>query len=101
MYGCMAEGAPNWRVVLLMVEPIVERRKEPRTDIEEIAFISSGGASTRCMIANISENGASISVPNASYVPKRFQLMTQKDRVVRTCRLVWIMQNKIGVIFEG
>jgi hypothetical protein len=96
----MAEGTSNWRVVLLMVDPI-ERRKEPRTNVEEVAFISNGGASTRCLIANISENGAAIIVPNASYVPNRFQLMTEKDRVVRTCRLVWIMQNKIGVIFES
>jgi PilZ domain len=97
----MAEGTPSWRVVLLMAEPIVERRKKPRTEVGEVAFISSGGASTRCLIDNISETGAAISVPNASYIPNRFQLMMEKDRVVRTCRLVWIMQNKIGVIFEG
>lgn len=26
--------------------------------------------------------------------------MTERDRVVRTCRIVWIKQNRIGVEFE-
>jgi hypothetical protein len=26
--------------------------------------------------------------------------MTEKDRLVRKCRVVWIQQNRIGVAFE-
>ena len=56
--------------------------------------------STRCQITNISSEGAALNVPDASNIPSRFQLMTEKDRVVRICRIVWIMQNTIGVEFE-
>jgi PilZ domain len=77
-----------------------ERRKHPRAEVDETAYVSSGGASTRCRVLNISAEGAAIDVPNAAYVPDRFQLMTEKDRVIRSCRVVWIQQNRIGVTFE-
>ncbi len=77
-----------------------ERRQSTRTEVDEIAYISRGGASTRCQIINISEHGAAILVPDPSNVPNRFQLMTKKDRVIRSCMLIWIIGNRIGVMFE-
>jgi hypothetical protein len=77
---------------------IAERRKQHRVD--EAAYVSSGGASTRCRVLNISTEGAAIDVPNAAFIPRRFQLMTEKDRLIRICRIVWIKQNRIGVAFE-
>jgi hypothetical protein len=78
-----------------------ERREHPRTEIDEVAYLSSGGASTRCRVLNISADGAAIDVPNATFVPDRFQLMTETDRRVRRCQVVWIKQNRIGVTFEN
>ena len=78
---------------------IEERRKSLRTDVEEIAYISSSGSSTRCLISNLSDNGAALDVPDASYIPNSFQLMSERDRIVRICRIVWIKQNRIGVEF--
>jgi hypothetical protein len=77
-----------------------ERRKQPRAEVDEVAYVSSGGASTRCRVLNISTEGAAIDVPNATFIPQRFQLMTEKDRLIRKCRVVWIQQNRIGVAFE-
>jgi hypothetical protein len=77
-----------------------ERRKHLRAEVDETAYLSSRGASTRCRVVNISEDGAAIDVPNAAYVPDQFQLMTEKDRLIRNCRLVWIQKNRIGVAFE-
>jgi hypothetical protein len=77
-----------------------ERRRGPRADVDESAYISSHGSSTRCRVVNISVEGAAIDVPDPVFVPARFQLMTEKDRVVRDCRIVWTKQNRIGVIFE-
>jgi hypothetical protein len=51
-------------------------------------------------VLNISTEGAAIDVPNATFIPQRFQLMTEKDRLIRKCRVVWIQQNRIGVAFE-
>jgi hypothetical protein len=77
-----------------------DRRRHPRVEIDEAAYVSSGGASTRCRVLNLSAEGAAIDVPNAAYIPHRFRLMTEKDRLIRTCRVVWIQQNRIGVAFE-
>jgi hypothetical protein len=78
-----------------------ERRRHPRVEIDEVAYVSSGGASTRCRVLNLSTEGAAIDVPNATYIPRRFRLMTEKDRLIRKCRVVWIQQNRIGVAFEA
>ena len=59
------------------------------------------GSSTRCTIINISADGAAIEVHDASYIPIRFQLMTEKDRVVRNCVAVWIERNTLGIQFES
>ncbi len=77
----------------------VDRRKHPRTAVDEAGYISSSGLSIRCRVRNISANGAAIEVPNPAYVPNSFQLMTANDRVTRDCRIVWVAQNRIGVIF--
>jgi hypothetical protein len=77
-----------------------ERRRGPRADVDEPAYISSHGSSTRCRVVNISAEGAAIDVPDPAFVPDRFQLMTEKDRVIRNCRIVWTKQDRIGVIFE-
>lgn len=77
-----------------------ERRRAPRTDVDEPAYVASHGASTRCRVVNISADGAAIEVPDPLFIPDRFQLMTERDRVVRNCRVVWTRQNRIGVIFE-
>jgi hypothetical protein len=77
-----------------------ERRKAPRADVDEPAYVASHGASTRCRVVNISADGAAIEVPDPAFIPDRFQLMTERDRMVRDCRVVWTRQNRIGVIFE-
>jgi hypothetical protein len=77
-----------------------ERREHQRTEVDEVAYLSSCGTSTRCRVVNISADGAAIDVPNAAFVPDRFELMTEADRVVRKCQVVWIRQNRIGVAFE-
>jgi hypothetical protein len=79
---------------------IDERRKSPRTEIDETAYISISGSSTRCRIVNISNEGAALDVPDASFIPTCFQLMTESDRLVKNCRIAWIKQNRIGVEFE-
>jgi hypothetical protein len=78
-----------------------DRRKSKRAEADEVAFVSVAGSSTRCQIVNISSDGAAIDVPDASYIPNRFRLMTARDRVVRNCRIAWIRENRIGVEFEA
>lgn len=83
-----------------MNSPTEDRRKHPRVEIDEPAYISAGGLSTRCRLLNVSSQGAAIEVPSPDLVPSRFQLMTEKDRVIRPCRVIWIKQNRIGIAFD-
>lgn len=77
-----------------------EKRKFPRTEIDEPAFVSSGGSVMSCMVRNISPEGAAIDVENPAFVPKRFRLVMAKDRtVVHECRIAWIQKNRIGLTF--
>jgi hypothetical protein len=77
-----------------------ERRKHPRAEVDEPAYICGDGSSTRCRVLNLSAEGAAMDVPNPAFLPARFNLMTEKDRVVRKCRVVWFSQNRVGVAFE-
>ncbi|WKA25501.1 PilZ domain-containing protein [Bradyrhizobium roseum] len=77
-----------------------EKRKYPRTEIDEPGFVSSGGSVMSCMIRNISPEGAAIDVDNPAFVPQRFRLVMAKDRsVVHECRVAWIQKSRIGLTF--
>jgi hypothetical protein len=77
-----------------------ERRKFPRTEINEPAFVSSGGSVMRCTLLNISAEGCAIEVAEPAFVPQRFRLVMASDSsIVRECRVAWIQQNRIGLVF--
>jgi hypothetical protein len=76
-----------------------EKRKHPRTEIDEPAYVSSGGSVMRCSVRNISADGAAIDVENPAFVPSRFRLVMANDSSVRECRVAWIQQNRIGLTF--
>jgi hypothetical protein len=77
-----------------------EKRKYPRKDIDEPAFVSSGGSVMSCMVRNISPEGAAIDVDNPAFVPQRFRLVMANDRsVVLECRVAWIQKNRVGLTF--
>jgi hypothetical protein len=77
-----------------------EKRKYPRTEIEEPAYVSSGGSVMRCVVRNISHEGAAIDVENVAFVPQRFRLvMAKNSSVVHECRIAWIQKNRIGLTF--
>jgi len=78
-----------------------ERRKSPRTELNEPAYVSSGGSVIGCMVRNMSPAGAAIEVDNAAFVPQRFRLVMASDRSVHDCDVVWIQENRIGVSFRS
>jgi hypothetical protein len=88
------------REIRTQVERMEEKRKHPRTEIDEPAYVSSGGSVMRCVVRNISPEGAAIDVENPAFVPQRFRLVMAKDSsIVRECRVAWIKQNRIGLTF--
>ena len=77
-----------------------EKRRHPRTDTDEPAFVSSGGSVMRCVVRNVSLEGAAIDVENAAFVPQRFRLVMANDSsIVHECRVAWIQKNRIGLTF--
>jgi hypothetical protein len=85
--------------MMVRAEAMEEKRKHPRTEINEPAFVSSGGSVMRCMVRNISVEGAAIDVDNPAFVPSNFRLVMANDSSVRECRIAWIQQKRIGVTF--
>jgi hypothetical protein len=76
-----------------------EKRKHPRTEIEEPAYVSANGSVMSCVVRNISAEGAAIDVENPSFVPPRFRLVMASDSSVRECQIAWIQQKRIGIAF--
>jgi hypothetical protein len=76
-----------------------EKRKYQRTEINEPAYVSAGGSVMRCVIRNISQEGAAIDVDNPSFVPARFRLVMASDSSTRDCTVIWIREKRIGVAF--
>jgi hypothetical protein len=77
-----------------------ERRQYPRTEVDQSAQICVGKKLINCRLVDVSPNGLAIEVADVRAIPSRFQLKTEHDRVVFDCRIVWIKQNRIGLIFE-
>ena len=76
-----------------------ERRKHPRTEINQPAYVSAGGSVMSCVVRNISLEGAAIEVDNPAFVPARFRLVMAGGAAVHDCRIAWIQKNRIGLTF--
>jgi hypothetical protein len=76
-----------------------ERRKYPRTEVNQAAYVSAGGSVMSCVVRNISLEGAAIEIDNPAFVPTRFRLVMASDGFVRECSIAWIQKNRIGLTF--
>lgn len=76
-----------------------EKRKHQRTEINEPAYVSAGGSVMRCVVRNISPEGAAIDVDNPAFVPARFRLVMNNGARVHECSIAWIQKNRIGLAF--
>src|ERR1700691_5828642 len=76
-----------------------EKRKFPRTEISEPAYVSSGGSVMGCVVRNISAEGAAIDIENPAFVPAHSRLVMAADSSVYECRIAWIRQKRIGLTF--
>ena len=76
-----------------------EKRKHPRTEINEPAYVSAGGSVMSCVVRNISLEGAAIDIENPAFVPARFRLVMANDSSVYECRIAWIREKRIGLAF--
>src|SRR5262245_41812751 len=77
-----------------------ERRRFPRTEINEPGFVSQAGLGVRWTRRNISAEGCAIEVNEPAFVPQHFRLVMANDSsIVRDCQIAWIQENRIGLTF--
>ena len=76
-----------------------EKRRHPRTDLDEPAYVSAAGSVISCTVRNISLEGAAIDVENPAFIPARFRLVMANGSSSRECRIAWIQKNRIGLSF--
>ena len=77
-----------------------EKRKHQRTEINEPAYVSAGGSVMRCVVRNISAEGAAIDVDNPAFVPAQFRLVIASNSTTHDCTVIWIQGKRIGLSFR-
>lgn len=52
-----------------------------------------------CIIRNLSEKGAMVTLEGAAGIPNEFTLLIKPELIKRNCRVVWRKADRIGVRF--
>ena len=76
-----------------------ENRIAPRKRVLKAGEIEFGGGAIDCVVRNLSETGAALSVESPVGIPAEFNLIVASDHVNRRCRLAWRKENRIGITF--
>lgn len=79
-----------------------DKRKSLRRKVSYPAWIELGDGSPprRCVLLDISQHGAQLTVGESDPVPEKFTLALSTDGAAsRRCRVVWRAGNQIGVEF--
>jgi hypothetical protein len=79
-----------------------ERRNPPRRKSlkgARILMLDQFGRTLECVVRNVSNEGARLSLRTPKGVPDKFGLVFEADQSVRQCRVVWRRETEIGVAF--
>lgn len=79
-----------------------DKRKSRRHAVTYAARLElRPGRPVGCILSDISDTGARLTVPYPDKVPERFLLwLTETGNARRTCEVVWRKPKQIGVKFE-
>jgi hypothetical protein len=58
------------------------------------------GTTIDCTVRNLSDMGACLMVTSPIGIPNQFELVLDRDKALRHCRVVWHRADRIGVTFE-
>ncbi len=75
-----------------------ERRAAPRQEVLEPATVAFGDTQVKCVVRDISEDGARLKCDAPHEWPERVTL-TIADRAPRECEVVWSLNTLLGVKF--
>jgi hypothetical protein len=74
-------------------------RRHPRHLLGAAACIYSGATVVPCVIADVSEAGARVRVPESVVLAARFDLFTSPAQPMQGCQQVWRNGDLLGVRF--
>jgi len=78
---------------------MVEKRIISRNRVLKAGMIVFGGAAINCTVRNLSDTGAMLEVESPLGIPRQFVLDIAADHLRRDCRLAWIQERRLGVVF--
>ena len=78
----------------------MDRRVASRRQVLMSATIEFGGATTGCVVRNMSISGAALDVTSHIGIPEQFELVFKSDGVRIPCHIVWRKDEQIGVAFD-
>ena len=78
----------------------MDRRVASRRQVLMSATIEFGGATTGCVVRNMSILGAALDVTSHIGIPEQFVLVFKSDGVRIPCHIVWRKDEQIGVAFD-
>jgi len=58
------------------------------------------GTTIDCTVRDLSLGGACLTVRSPAGIPNEFDLMLDRDKLTRHCRVAWRGADRIGVAFE-
>ncbi|MCJ2038131.1 PilZ domain-containing protein [Methylobacterium sp. J-059] len=84
-----------------MGHPEIERRSAPRKRVLKAAEIifPNGSSVMDCIVRNVSDVGAKLTLSSSIGVPEAFTLLIEADGVQHACRLIRRENEAIGVQF--
>jgi len=77
----------------------MERRKPLRRRLLKSGKIFIGSHGVPCTVRNLSDTGACLEVQTVYGIPPVFDFL-MADESVRTCKVVWVRDTRIGVQFQ-
>ena len=76
-----------------------DHRIASRQRMLKAGTIEFNGGAIDCVVRNLSETGAALSVASPVGIPSKFNLIVSSDQVNHRCSVVWRKENRIGVTF--
>jgi hypothetical protein len=82
-------------------QTLADRRRasRPRKFQSGVVAFNSRFSTMRCVVQNLTSQGAMLSVSNALGIPDRFELRLEHENF-RWCRIKWRRDYAVGVEFE-
>ena len=80
-----------------------DARQQDRADLLKGATIERGGGKPdlRCLITNISPEGAELSLDDGQRAPNQFTLFVPHENVAYRASVRWREDGRIGIMFLG